>query len=85
MKKIAVTGSCDFTDFSLLKDVLDAHGPTQLVSGGAKGAYALAELYAKQNGLEVQLFKPDWKMFGRGAGDFASRSRHYFSRCRYGS
>lgn len=73
MKKIAVIGSRDFTDFSLLKDVLDAHGPMQLVSGGAKGADALAELYAKQNGLEVQLFKPDWKMFGRGAGVIRNR------------
>ena len=81
MKKIAVIGSRDFDNFDLLKSVLDAHCPMVVVSGGAKGADALAELYAKQNGLEIQLFKPDWKMFGRGAG--VIRNRQIVESCDY--
>ena len=34
----------------------------------AKGADSLAELYAKENDIPVEIFLPDWKKYGRAAG-----------------
>ena len=39
-----------------------------IVSGGAKGADTLAEKFALENHLEMIVFKPDWKKFGKRAG-----------------
>lgn len=70
--KIAVIGSRTFNDAALLEktllEKLDINAVTTLVSGGAKGADSLAEAFAAKHGLTVQIFKPDWKQFGRGAG-----------------
>lgn len=73
LKTIAVIGSRDFSDTALLKTVLDQHKPTKIISGGAKGADALAEAYAIENEIEILLFKPDWKKYGRGAGIVRNR------------
>lgn len=70
--KIAVIGSRTFNDAALLENTLleklDINAVTGLVSGGAQGADSLAEAFAVKYGLPVQVFKPDWKQFGRGAG-----------------
>lgn len=65
--KIAVIGSRNFNDYDLLKEELNKYFITQIISGGAKGADALAERYAKEFNIETQIFKPDWKL-GRHAG-----------------
>lgn len=33
----------------------------KLVSGGAKGADALAERYASENNIEIEVFNADWQ------------------------
>lgn len=70
--KIAVIGSRTFNDAALLENTLleklDMNAVTELVSGGAQGADSLAEAFAAKYGLAIQVFKPDWKQFGRGAG-----------------
>lgn len=73
MAHVAVIGSRDFTDYDFLTQVMENHSPTLIVSGGAKGADALAQRYANEKGLEIQIFKPDWKQFGRGAGVIRNR------------
>lgn len=69
---LAVVGSRSFTDYQLLKEEIDKirkdHKIEGLVSGGAKGADSLAEEYARKNGLEITVFYPDWKKYGRRAG-----------------
>ena len=39
-----------------------------IVSGGAKGADALGEKYAEENGLEIERYFADWNTFGKSAG-----------------
>ena len=38
MAKIAIIGSRDFENYALLKTTLESFSPTQIISGGAKGA-----------------------------------------------
>ena len=59
--KIAITGSRKFTDFNRLCQVLDGLAPTEIVSGGAKGADTLAERYADEHGLPKKIFLPKFK------------------------
>jgi hypothetical protein len=65
MKKIAVIGSREFTDYDLLKKELDEYPPFILVSGGAKGADSLAEHYADEKGYEKIIHLPDKKKYHR--------------------
>lgn len=67
MKKIAVVGSRDFEDYTLMKQILDEYKPFILVSGGAKGTDALSERYADDRGYQKLIFKPDRKKYARGA------------------
>ena len=41
---------------------------TVVIHGGAAGADSLADLYARQNGLETEAYPADWNKYGRGAG-----------------
>jgi hypothetical protein len=69
---LAVVGGRNFSDYALLKKELDlftqSNIVTKIVSGGAKGADSLAEKYAKDNNLEILIFKPDWNKYGKAAG-----------------
>ena len=40
---------------------------TEIVSGGAIGIDSLAEIYARQNGLPIKIFKPDYARYGKRA------------------
>ena len=45
-----------------------------VVSGGAKGADRVGEIWAKENGLEIKLFPAEWEKFGRRAGPLRNQS-----------
>ena len=70
---IAIVGGRDFSDYELLKTKLtefireNNESEHSIVSGGAKGADALAEKFASETNLEIIVFKPDYKRYGRGA------------------
>lgn len=68
--KLAVIGSRTFDDKNLLRKALDTFYPRieLIVSGGASGADTLAEEYAKEEGIPLQVLKPDWKTYGKAAG-----------------
>jgi hypothetical protein len=66
--KVAVIGSRNFNNYSLVKETLTKLDITLLVSGGALGADSLGEQYAKLNNIPTKIFYPDWKKFGRKAG-----------------
>lgn len=74
--KIAIVGSRDFNDFALLKmEVVDFiikenldKTPIVIVSGGARGADALAERLAEEMNWDKQIFLAQWSLHGKRAG-----------------
>lgn len=74
MKKIGIVGSrrrCSAEDLARVKEeFLFLFQPGDwIVSGGCpKGADAFAELIAKERGVPILIFYPDWKQLGRTAG-----------------
>jgi hypothetical protein len=71
--QLAVIGSRTFDDYALLCTVLDGYPVTRLISSGARGADLLAGRYAKDKGLDLVVFKPDYERFGKSA-PFVSNS-----------
>ena len=66
--KIAIVGSRDFDDYSLLKSILKAYLEQAIViiSGGAKGADQLAEQWSKEFlNKSPMIIRPDWKDISR--------------------
>lgn len=68
--RIIIAGSRTFNDYGKLKLALrDLDIPmTEIVSGGAKGADALGERYAQENGIPLTRFPADWEKHGKPAG-----------------
>lgn len=71
-RRVLVCGGRDFDDRDLVFRVLDAAHAAEpievIVHGGARGADALADDWAKSRGVSVAVFRADWKSYGRGAG-----------------
>lgn len=71
---IIIVGSRNFNDYHLMSYITDrmlvnhVGDDIQVVSGGAKGADALAKLYAKDKGYGYIEFTADWKTEGKKAG-----------------
>ena len=73
MIKIIVCGGRDYTDYKMLCDEMDSviaeiGEPVTIISGHAKGADALAERYAKERGLPLEVYPADWEHDGQAAG-----------------
>ena len=71
--KILIAGSRTITDMDILLKVIKLSGykitaSDEIVSGGARGVDTLAEIYAKNNGIPIKIFKPDWNKHGKSAG-----------------
>jgi hypothetical protein len=70
--KLAIVGSRTFNDFEYLEESifnnLKVDYITEIVSGGAKGADTLAEIFAKKYELPITIFNADWNTFGKRAG-----------------
>ena len=76
--KLAIIGSRNFTDQSRfdvwMTDVVELWGmPTEVVSGGARGADTLGERWAKKNNIPTSIFRPDWIKYGKAAGPIRNR------------
>ena len=63
--KLAVIGSRSLTNVSLDKYV--GEEVTEIVSGGAKGIDTCASEYAKNNGIRLTEFLPEYSRYRRGA------------------
>ena len=67
--KTAIIGSRTFNDYAYLKEKMKLFPSiTKIISGGAKGADKLAEKYAEECGLEIQIIIPEWGKHGKSAG-----------------
>ena len=75
--KYGIIGSRNFTNKELflckVNEVIALEGmPNQVISGGAVGADAMAEEWAKENAIEFQVFKPQHKDFPKSIRRFAA-------------
>lgn len=74
--KVIIAGSRDFQDYEFLRDSLAFFfdlkevDPKDLIiiSGGARGADALGERFAKELNIPVEVFPADWDLHGKAAG-----------------
>jgi len=70
--KIIIAGSRTFKNkeylFKACDQILRNTKHIEIVSGGAKGADQLGELYAKEKDYKLTRFLPDWKKYGKKAG-----------------
>lgn len=72
---ILVCGSRTWRNYSKLESVLDnirtrqsAETTVELLSGGAAGADTMAERYAAEHSLPMNVDRPRWEAFGKRAG-----------------
>ena len=65
--KVAVIGSRSFASYSFLCRQLASLPVSSVVSGGARGADSLAARFARERGLPLHVFLPDYARFGRRA------------------
>lgn len=63
--KLAIIGSREI-QISNIQDYLPPN-VTEIVSGGARGIDSCAAEYAKQNGIKLTVFLPEYALYGRGA------------------
>ncbi len=63
--KVAVVGSRAITNI-LIEEYLPS-GTSEIVSGGAAGVDSCAAKYAKDKGLTLKEFLPDYERYGRAA------------------
>lgn len=73
--KLAIIGSRTFTDYELLFDTLQKldFDISCIISGGAKGADALAKKYAEDNTIQYIEFPADWTQYGKSAGPIRNK------------
>lgn len=79
LKKVIIAGGRDFDDYEKLSEICDKifeaivkHSEEDLefeiVSGGARGADKLGEIYALDRGYSVKRFPANWDKHGKSAG-----------------
>ena len=70
--KTIIAGGRDYRftvdDWVFLDDIHFVATITEVVSGGATGADAEGERWAKKRGIPVKYFPADWKTHGKSAG-----------------
>lgn len=67
--KYIIAGTRTITNYKEVKTVLDTYNNiTEVVSGGCVGPDRMGERYARNKGIPVKVFKPNWQAYGRAAG-----------------
>lgn len=67
--KFAIVGSRDFHPLSLVHNLVSGLPEGSIVvSGGARGVDAAAELAAKRKGFGCEIYPADWNKYGKAAG-----------------
>ena len=87
MKKIAIVGSRDYYKKQESREVINRvlnelnllYKDIEIVSGLARGADALGEEFANENGIVFHPFPADWETFGKSAGHIRNREMAEFS------
>ena len=72
--KVIIAGSRGFSNYKLLRESCNKYLREKrktcniiVISGGARGADALGEKYAQDEGFDLEIYKADWKKLGKSA------------------
>ena len=65
---VVITGSRDFNNYEYIKEKLKMYNISKIISGGARGADKLAEVYSYENNIPIEIYKAQWNKFGKKAG-----------------
>ncbi len=65
--KSAIIGSRSISDYEALAQVLQAENITEVLTGGAAGADALAERWAADQAKPLTVIRPDYAKYGKRA------------------
>ena len=68
--KVIIAGTRTFNNYQLLCNTIKKLNINidEIICGGAKGADALGEKYAKENNIPIKYFLADWNKYGKGGG-----------------
>lgn len=82
---LLVVGSRSVTDYAYVSRTIDRLiAPIRykyrflIVSGGARGADSLAEIYAREHGMDFHMIPAEWSKFGRSAGFIRNDAMHRY-------
>lgn len=72
---VAIVGGRDFDDYEQFKSSINGEKIKfkSIISGGAKGVDTMAERFAKEIGVPVKIYLPDWKKYETAAGPIRNR------------
>ena len=77
-----IAGSREYTDYdTLLKYFLTLPRPTEIVSGGCRGADRLGEIIAHNYKIDLKRFPADWQTYGRAAGPTRNIKMAEYANC----
>ncbi len=75
IKRVVIAGCRDYDNYKEAKEYIDfcisnirKISTIVIVSGGASGADAIGERYAKENGFRLEKYPADWNKYGKSAG-----------------
>ena len=68
--KTIIAGSRSIRSYGYLLNAISSSGfkITKVISGGAKGADKLGELYANRKSIPLEIVEADWELYGKRAG-----------------
>lgn len=79
-KKIVIAGCRDYNNYDEAKPYIDyclsevvKEYSVVIISGGASGADAIGERYAKERGYKIEKHPADWEKYGKSAGPIRNR------------
>ena len=78
--RVVIAGCRDYENYKAAKRFIDIclsnvrkENNIVIVSGGARGADAIGERYAKENGFAVEKYLADWEKYGKSAGPIRNK------------
>lgn len=83
---IIIAGSREFNNYQLLENMCDLYtndkNDVTVISGGARGADRLGEIYSTSKGFRLLRIEADWNEYGKSAGfrrncDMAITAKNY--------
>ena len=79
-KKVIVAGCRNYTDYPQAREFIDncirnirKEYTLVFISGGCKGADALGERYALENGFKIERYNAMWDKYGKAAGPLRNK------------